>query len=313
MECSGLRSLATSSLPRPGLIWIYICRAPIRHRHPSGETGYDYVDPSQAPGKPGLCHSQPDFKNAFCAIKRDHCLTVLRKLCPHRPQWLDVAENLLSRATVVSYPAIHKPNRTWDRLPQGDPMSALIFSTVMTETVNTAVKQLTSEEQALSYVDDTVLSNALAQLPALLRASGLELQPPKTQVWAPRMQNLMRVPALRKLRSQMKDPRGLILLGEALDPFPVGEEAFIQEHLRGVTEAIPADLRKIATLPDKLQDGQAGLHACRLGPPLQNPPTQGGSFASSPPGVRHQGTMRNAARPAPGHCQTVHRPASNFC
>ena len=85
----------------------------------------------------------------------------------------------------------------------------------MTETVNTALQQLISEVQALSYVDDTVLigpadalSNALAQLPTLLRASGLELQPPKTQVWAHRMQNLMRVPALRKLRSQMKDPRG---------------------------------------------------------------------------------------------------------
>ena len=53
-----------------------------------------------------------DFKNAFCTIKRDHCLTVLRKLCPHQPQWLDVAENMLSRATVVSYPATDKPHRT---------------------------------------------------------------------------------------------------------------------------------------------------------------------------------------------------------
>ena len=78
------------------------------------------------------------------------------------------------------------------------------------------------------------------------------------------MQNIMRVPGLRRLRGQMTDPRGLILLGEALgnnpsDPFPVGEEAFIQDHLRGVTEAVAADLRKIASLPDKLDDGQAGL------------------------------------------------------
>ena len=43
------------------------------------------------------------------------------------------------------------------------------------------------------------------------------------------------------------------------DPFPVGEEALIQDHLRGVTEAVAADLRKIAAPPDKLQDGQAGL------------------------------------------------------
>ena len=45
------------------------------------------------------------------------------------------------------------------------------------------------------------------------------------------MHNVMRTLALRKLRAQMKDFRGLILVGEALgnnpsDPFPVGEEAF---------------------------------------------------------------------------------------
>ena len=166
------------------------------------------------------------------------------------------------------------------------------------ERVNTALRQLTSEVQALSYVDDTVLigpadalNNALAELPALLRASGLELQPTKTQVWAPRIQNLMRVPALRELRSQMADPRGLILLGEALgnnpsDPFPVGDEAFIQDHLRGVTEAIAADLRKIAMLPDKLQDGQAGLQVA-WALLSKNAPTQAGPLAQSPPAVRH--------------------------
>ena len=66
-----------------------------------------------------------DFKNAFCTIKRDHCLTVLRKLCPHRPQWLDVAENLLSRATVVSYPAIDKPSRYMDDTVLIGPADAL--------------------------------------------------------------------------------------------------------------------------------------------------------------------------------------------
>ena len=56
-------------------------------------------------------------------------------------------------------------------------------------------------------------------------------------------------------------------MGEALgnnpsDPFPVGEEtvqAFMQDHLRGVAEAVAADLRKIAALPDKLSYSQAGI------------------------------------------------------
>ena len=70
---------------------------------------------------------------------------------------------------------------------------------------------------------------------------------------------------MRKATQPKKDPRevssfsGKLWENNPSDPFPVGEEAFIQDHLRGVTEAITADLQKIATLPDKLQDGQAGL------------------------------------------------------
>ena len=163
-----------------------------------------------------------DFKNAFCTIKRDHCLT-------GPPQTLPAPATVVRRGReppepshggkLPRLPSTTQTQPYLGRPPLGDPMSALIFSTAMTETVNTALKELTSEVQALSYVDDTVLigpadalSNALAQLPALLRASGIELQPPKTQVWAPKMQNLMRVPALRKLRSQMKEFRGLTLI-----------------------------------------------------------------------------------------------------
>ena len=43
------------------------------------------------------------------------------------------------------------------------------------------------------------------------------------------------------------------------DSFPVGDEAFIADHLRGVAETIMADLRKIGCLPDRLQSGQAGV------------------------------------------------------
>ena len=62
----------------------------------------------------------------------------------------------------------------------------------------------------------------------------------------------------------MKDPRGLIIVGEALgnpatDSFPIGDEAFVADHLRDVAETIMADLRKIGCLPDKLQSGQAGV------------------------------------------------------
>ena len=50
-----------------------------------------------------------DFKNAFCSIQRDHCLTVLRQLCPHQPQWLDVVSNLLATPTVINNPHVGRP------------------------------------------------------------------------------------------------------------------------------------------------------------------------------------------------------------
>ena len=62
----------------------------------------------------------------------------------------------------------------------------------------------------------------------------------------------------------MKDPRGLIILGEALGedptgPYPMGNEAFISDHLRDVTQAVTTDLDKIAVLPDRLEGETAGL------------------------------------------------------
>ena len=108
-------------------------------------------------GNPDHVVASLDFKNAFCSIHRDHCLTVLHKLCPHWPQWLDVVSNLLARPTVINKSTAEKPSATRDELPQGDPLSTLLFSVVMTETVNEAIKQLTSEVQALSYADDAAL------------------------------------------------------------------------------------------------------------------------------------------------------------
>ena len=62
----------------------------------------------------------------------------------------------------------------------------------------------------------------------------------------------------------MKDPRGLIILGEAMgedptDPYPMGNEAFITDHLRDVTQTVKSDLDKIAVLPERLQGDAAGL------------------------------------------------------
>ena len=91
--------------------------------------------------------------------------------------------------------------------------------------------------------------------PRALEGTGLSLQPQKTQLWAPDGEQILRHPHLKHIQTQMKDPRGLIILGEALgedptDPYPMGNEAFILDHLRDVTKAVVSDLSKIAVLPE---------------------------------------------------------------
>ena len=73
----------------------------------------------------------------------------------------------------------------------------------------------------------------------------------------------MHHPGLKHIQAKMKDPQGLIILGEALgedpaDPYPLGNETFIQDHVRDVANVVANDLRKIAIFPDKLEGDTAG-------------------------------------------------------
>ena len=114
-----------------------------------------------------------------------HAWTLCAKLCPHCPAWLDVVNVLLARPTVINNPTADKPSKTWDGLPQGDPLSTLLFSTVMSDVVSQAVRTITSEVQVVSYVDDTILigpaeevdAGSYSDCPSYLAPSGLELQP----------------------------------------------------------------------------------------------------------------------------------------
>ena len=181
---------------------------------------------------------------------------MLSMSCLHRRRWSSTRNHLAM---------------TYDGLLQGDPLSTLVFSLAMTEVIHKAVRANTSEVKTLSYIDDTVLvgpaddiAEILQTLPRAISGTGLSLQHQKTQLWAPDSDQITHNPNLKHIQVQMKDPRTLIILGEALgedptDPYPMGNEAFIQDHLRDVTQAVANDLRKIAILPDKLEGETAGL------------------------------------------------------
>ena len=61
------------------------------------------------------------------------CLKLSRELCPHHPAWLDAVNVLLLEPVLVVNPAENHLAMTYDGLPQGDPLSTLIFSLSMTE------------------------------------------------------------------------------------------------------------------------------------------------------------------------------------
>ena len=133
----------------------------------------------------------------------------------------------------------------------------------MTEVIQQALRKITSGERALSYIDDPVLigpaddiARVLQELPRALTHAGLS-----------RKHNCgLRAPSSSNIRSSgtCRNRWGLVIFGEALgdnptDPYLVGAETFIQDHLQGVADAVANDLRKLAILPDKLDGDMAGI------------------------------------------------------
>ena len=164
-----------------------------------------------------------------------------------------------------------------------------MFSLTMTEVIHKAVRQTTSEVRTLSYIDDSILvgptddiADMLQALPRALERTGLSLQPQKTQLWAPQSGQITQQPGLKHIQAKMKAPRGLIILGEdPTDPYPLGNEAFIQDHLRDVTNFVANDLRKIAVPPDKLEGDTAGQVSWAV---ISKTLPPGGPLTQSPPG-----------------------------
>ena len=95
-----------------------------------------------------------DFNNAFGTIDKVSCMEVLRELCLHNPAWLDAINVLLTQPALVINPYRNHLALTYDGLPQGDPLSTLVFSLTMTEVMHKAAKQNTSEMRTLSYIDE---------------------------------------------------------------------------------------------------------------------------------------------------------------
>ena len=214
---------------------------------------------------------QLDFKNAFCTLHRQTCLEVVSGLLESQPPWFQAISNMLTRPAHLLPPGDGEAFSTYDGIPQGDPMSTLLFATAMTTVVRQAITAVGADVLGVSYIDDTVLvgppddvSLVLQELPRLLASSGLQLQPAKTKVWSPTPGVVGSHPHLQRLQAAMSDTRGLTILGEAVglepeDAYPVGDEAYVTDHIQQVANRLCADLRKLRHLPGMCGDDQAGL------------------------------------------------------
>ena len=91
-----------------------------------------------------------------------------------------------------------------------------------------------------------------------------KLQKAKTQVWSPTSESIDNEPLLRTLQGRMGDKRGILILGETVseepeDAIPIGNEAFVTEHIGAIKQKLLDDLCKLEHLPHKLVKGEAGL------------------------------------------------------
>ena len=132
------------------------------------------------------------IKNAFCTLHRQTCLEVVSKLLGTRPAWFQAVSNLLTRPAHLLSPGDGEPFSTYDGIPQGDPMSTLLFATTMSTVVRQVIAAVPASVSRLSYIYDTVLvdppdkvASVLQELPNLLAHTGLQLQPAKTKLWSP--------------------------------------------------------------------------------------------------------------------------------
>ena len=158
----------------------------------------------------------------------------------------------------------------YDGIPQGDPLSTLIFAAAMTLAITGALGDGTAVHN-VSHIDDTLLLGAADEvaeahdrLAARLRPTGSELQPTKTKVWSPNMENVMANQRLAHLERQNPSGGGLLIVGEALgaedeEAQVLGTSPFVHAHLRKIADLVAQDCVRIQHLPEHLVAQEAGM------------------------------------------------------
>ena len=216
---------------------------------------------------------QLDFANAFGAIHRtavqaalDHTLgdhASVQWIKHYLAQQVTIAVPTTARAECGNLPTcVH----TSCGLPQGDPLSALLFCATVTWALQ---KHLPQALGHVEYVDDVVLSGPLQAidesfepLKRQLATYGLHLETTKCKLWDPAQEYVPNHPHLRALWEQQLI--GLAICGSCLAPdtdeeLPLGSEAFRSKWFQGKADQIMNLCSQLDTLPRVAADDKPSL------------------------------------------------------
>ena len=201
------------------------------------------LDSAQAPVLVIRC----DVQNAFGAIHRTDVLSAASKVDPLLSKTLAPWRCRSSGVALLSAPLFREFLQTNRGIPQGDPLSSVLFSLTFSQALTCldATDSRPSLGTLDAYADDAILSTTPSDAgPAFLRwrdrlaELGLELNPAKTAVWQPDASGL---PASLSpfLPASCFTSSGLTLCGLPLDAstdplrfdLPLGDSSFLHSFL----------------------------------------------------------------------------------
>ena len=216
---------------------------------------------------------QLDFANAFGAIHRTAVQAAIEHtLGDHASvQWI---KHYLAQQVTIAVPTTARAEcgtmpscvHTSCGLPQGDPLSALLFCATVTWALQ---RHLPQELGHVEYVDDVVLSGPIQaidegfqDLKQQLAAYGLHLEATKCKLWDPTRAHVPNHPHIRALWEQ--ELIGLAICGSCLAPdtdeeLPLGSEDFRSRWFQGKADQIMNLCAQIDTIPRVAEDDRPSL------------------------------------------------------
>ena len=139
----------------------------------------------------------------------------------------------------MAIPTINEEDvfETYDGVPQGDPLSTLVFASAMSLHMIDIIQSKAPNVSLVVYADDTVLlgpardvTQTIFEIQTETATGGLRLQKAKAQVWSPTQSSIHNDSFLRTLQGRMGDRNGILIFGLTVSEEP--EDALQMGEMR---------------------------------------------------------------------------------